>query len=148
MLQVAINLVRHCPLLTRLSLLGYEDLSDIVLEFISGELGESGGGLRNLETLRLPDRSYVTEVGVASVLQRLRYLRILVFPGSYQDSFLLAPFSFLLAPCSLLKHLQLDDVIQGTLARSLSWSGSRSSAAASDWRTSARWCHCPAGGSR
>ena len=131
MLQVAINLVRHCPLLTRLSLLGYEDLSDIVLEFISGELGESGGGLRNLETLRLPDRSYVTEVGVASVLQRLQYLRLLVFPGS-----------------SLLKHLQLDSVIQATWARSLSWSGSRTSAAASDWRTSVRWCPRPAGGWR
>ena len=35
--QVVINLVNNCCNLTNLSLFGYEDLSDIVLTFISGE---------------------------------------------------------------------------------------------------------------
>jgi hypothetical protein len=78
--QVAINLVQRCPLLTTLSLLGYEDLSDIVLEFLSGEHEESAG-LVGLESLQLPERSYITEHGVRSLLQRLPRLRLLSFPG-------------------------------------------------------------------
>ena len=84
--QVAINLVRHCPLLTRVSLLGYEDLSDIVLEFISGE-HEQSTGLRSLEVLQLPERSYITEQGVRSLLQHLPLLRLLSFPGDHLHSY-------------------------------------------------------------
>ena len=77
-----------------LSLLGYEDLSDIVLQFISGEhqvcrekalimyyCFKESQGLRLLEKLVLPNKSYITELGVLSLLQNLQFLQILEFPG-------------------------------------------------------------------
>ena len=74
-------MVKCCPNLSYISLVGYEDLSDIVLEFLSGEHLESPG-LKLLETLHLPDRSYISEHGVASLLQRLPLLKRLNFPGN------------------------------------------------------------------
>ena len=111
MIQVAINLVKCCPNLSCISLVGYEDLSDIVLEFISGEHVESTG-LNLLETVHLPDRSYITEQGVCSLLQRLPFLKRLNFPGNlgkvfdlqweplFGESLLLENFSQMMASSS------------------------------------------------
>ena len=38
-------------------------------------------GLRLLEKLVLPNRSYITELGVLSLLQNLQFLQTLEFPG-------------------------------------------------------------------
>ena len=78
---VMIQLVKHCRDLKTLCLLGYEDLSDIVLEFISGEHEDSPGLIR-LEALTLPDKSYVTEYGVKSLLKHLPVLHTINFPGN------------------------------------------------------------------
>lgn len=77
---VIIQLVRHCQNVQRLSLLGYEDLSDIVLQYISGE-HEQSTGLVRLESITLPDKSYITELGVQSLLQHLQFLHTVNFPG-------------------------------------------------------------------
>ena len=83
--KVVINLVKYCHQLTSVSLYGYEDLSDIVLHYISGhdEAGDhQGPGLTRLTSITLPDRSYITEVGVQSLVQHLPQLEILEFPGN------------------------------------------------------------------
>ena len=80
-----INLVKYCHQLTSLTLYGYEDLSDIVLHYISGhdEAGpHQGPGLTRLASITLPDRSYITEVGVQSLIQHLPELDVLEFPGN------------------------------------------------------------------
>ena len=78
---MVIELVKHCKYVRILSLFGYEDLSDIVLQYLSGE-HEASPGLTLLETLTLPDRSFVTEHGVRSLLQHLQYLHTVNFPGT------------------------------------------------------------------
>ena len=78
---VMIQLVKHCPDLKSLCLLGYEDLSDIVLEFISGE-HEDSPGLARLESLTLPHKSFVTQYGVRSLLKHLPLLHTVNFPGN------------------------------------------------------------------
>ena len=94
--KVAINLVRHCRNLSSLSFLGYEDLSDIVLQFISGEhevlwykqslcdktkCHQESSGLKQLVKIVLPNRSFITEDGIQSLLQNLPLLQTLDFPG-------------------------------------------------------------------
>ena len=78
---VMIQLVKHCRDLKTASLVGYEDLSDIVLEFISGE-HEDSPGLTRLEAITLPDKSYVTQYGVKSLLKHLPFLHTVNFPGN------------------------------------------------------------------
>ena len=77
---VIIQLVKHCHNLRSLSLLGYEELSDIVLEFISGE-HEDSPGLSRLESITLPDKSFLTPEGVRSLLRHLPLLHTVNFPG-------------------------------------------------------------------
>ena len=42
-------------------------------------------GIRLLEKLVLPNRSYITELGVLSLLQNLQFLQTLEFPGHSPD---------------------------------------------------------------
>ena len=107
--RVIINLVKNCPNLNTLSLYGYEDLSDIVLTYIrylffylqgvqktlqrffgtpcisslvsSGEAGHCPG-LLHLSHITLPDRSYISEHGVISLLKHLPRLNTLEYPGN------------------------------------------------------------------
>lgn len=110
--QVAINMVRCCSSLTSLSMEGYADLSDIVLEFVSGEHPDSPG-LPLLSSLHLPERSFLTEEGVRSLLQHLPLLRSLVFPGNLGQVFEL-PWEPVFGPTLLLETFsQLMSVSSG-----------------------------------
>ena len=56
-----------------------------MLHYISGydEVGHhQGPGLTRLTSITLPDRIYITEVGVQSLIQHLPDLEILEFPGN------------------------------------------------------------------
>ena len=72
--RVVVELVRHCPLVSHLSLQGYEDLCDPVVLHLAA-------GLPRLAHLTLPERSFVTEHGVAGLLARAPRLHTLLFPG-------------------------------------------------------------------
>ena len=75
---MVVELVRHCPLVSHLSLLGYEDLCDPVVLHLAA-------GLPRLAHLTLPERSFVTEHGVAGLLARAPHLHTLLFPGEAPD---------------------------------------------------------------
>ena len=124
--QVAINMVRCCPSLTSLSMEGYADLSDIVLEFVSGEHPDSPG-LPLLSSLHLPERSFLTEEGVRSLLQHLPLLRTLVFPGNLGKVFEL-PWEPVFGPILPLETFsQLMSVssggVEGVVGRLRLWPG-------------------------
>ena len=115
--QVIINLVRHqaSNTLTSLSLEGYEELNDLVLEFICGvdadttdgsidivedknncdpkdEKDVKNGtqnGLKHLNSLCLPTKSFVTPYGLKILLEHLPLIETIKNAGrmgNYRDS--------------------------------------------------------------
>jgi len=115
--QVIINLVRHqaSNTLTSLSLEGYEELNDLVLEFICGVDADTRdgsvdivedkkscdqqdekdvkkgtqNGLKHLTSLCLPTKSFVTPYGLNILLQHLPLIETIKNAGrmgNYRDS--------------------------------------------------------------
>ena len=65
--QVLISLVDHCPNITTLNLLCYDELTDLALEYIAGYISGAIGnspGLKNLVDITLPKRCFVTTEGI------------------------------------------------------------------------------------
>ena len=76
--QVLINLVDHCENVTILSLEGFNDVNDLVLEYIAGQTEQnSNRGLQNLTEISLPKKSFVTSEGVKVLLENLPNLEII-----------------------------------------------------------------------
>ena len=88
--QLIINLVRNrsSHTLTSLNLEGYEELNDLVLEFIAGveqETTENDSnverGLKQLTNLTLPVKSFVTPDGLKILLENLPLLEVIKNAG-------------------------------------------------------------------
>ena len=88
--KLIINLVRHhsSDCLTSLNLDGYEELNDLVLEFIAGVDQETiendtgkNRGLTHLCNLTLPVKSFVTPYGLKILLENLLFLEVIKNAG-------------------------------------------------------------------
>ena len=83
-------MVRHrsSQTLTSLNLEGYEELNDLVLEFIAGVDQETTNsnsniekGLKQLTNLTLPIKSFVTPYGLKILLENLPLLEVIKNAG-------------------------------------------------------------------
>ena len=78
--QVLISLVDHCESLQTLNLLGYEELTDLALDYIAGTIGDSPG-LQNLIEITLPKKCFVTTEGIRSLIENLSKLELIENQG-------------------------------------------------------------------
>ena len=60
--QLLIHLVEKATNLTNLNLIGYEELTDLALEYIAGQIGDCLG-LKLLTEITLPKKCFVTIEG-------------------------------------------------------------------------------------
>ena len=66
----------------------YEQLNDLVLDYIAGNTPQNEGrGLGNLTDITLPKRSFVTELGFRSLLENLKRLENIKHPGKMARAF-------------------------------------------------------------
>ena len=79
--QVLISLVDNCgSTLQTLNLLGYEELTDLALNYIAGTIGDSNG-LKSLMEITLPKKCFVTTEGIRSLIENLPKLELIENQG-------------------------------------------------------------------
>ena len=78
--QVLISLVDNCRSLQTLNLLGYEELTDLALNYIAGTIGHSSG-LKSLIEITLPKKCFVTTEGIRSLIENLPKLELIENQG-------------------------------------------------------------------
>ena len=98
--NVLISLVDRAFSITRLSLLGYEDLTDLALEYIAGRVGTSRG-LPNLTVIILPVKCFVTPMGIRALLESLPMLEVVRNQGKMGAMICPAPSSDQITPLVL-----------------------------------------------
>ena len=78
--QLLINLVDKGSKLTRLNLSGYEELTDLALEYIAGQT-ENCRGLQKLVEITLPKKCYISVDGLKILIENLRFLELIENQG-------------------------------------------------------------------
>ena len=78
--QILIELVDKSPFLTSLNLIGYEELTDLALEYISGKVGKATG-LKLLNEIILPKKCFVTPEGLRVLIENLPRLELIENQG-------------------------------------------------------------------
>jgi len=78
--QILIDLVEKAPMLTSLNLIGYEELTDLALEYISGKVGNTSG-LKSLNEITLPKKCFVTPEGLRVLIENLPRLEVIENQG-------------------------------------------------------------------
>ena len=78
--QILIDLVEKAPKLTSLNLIGYEELTDLALEYISGKVGYATG-LKLLNEIVLPKKCFVTPEGLRVLIENLPLLEVIENQG-------------------------------------------------------------------
>ena len=68
------------PLLNSLNLTGYEELTDLALEYISGKVGKTSG-LKLLNEIILPKKCFVTSEGLRVLIENLPRLELIENQG-------------------------------------------------------------------
>lgn len=79
--QLLISLVDQATKLTSLNLLGYEELTDLGLEYIAGKVGNSNHGLKLLNEITLPKKCFVTSEGLRVLIENLPCLELIENQG-------------------------------------------------------------------
>ena len=67
-------------MLTSLNLFGYEELTDLALEYISGKVGDCSG-LKSLNEIVLPKKCFVTPDGLRVLIENLPRLEVIENQG-------------------------------------------------------------------
>ena len=78
--ELLITLVQKAPQLSSLNLTGYEELTDLALEYIAGQAGHSPG-LKLLTDITLPKKCFVTCDGIRALLENLIHLEVIENQG-------------------------------------------------------------------
>jgi hypothetical protein len=78
--QLLISLVEKAPFLASLNLTGYEELTDLALEYIVGKVGSSTG-LKKLTEITLPKKCFVTTEGIRVLIEHLPILELIQNQG-------------------------------------------------------------------